>query len=319
MKKILNIETIKRALSASTAIFIANILSINYGVTAGIIAVLGIQDTKKETFRVAGRRIIAAVTSILISYGLFLVFGSSPLIFGLFLLIYIPLTKLLKIEDGMVVGAVLSTHLLSSTNLSLMWIENEIKLTFVGVIVSIIYNLYMPSLDNEYEKRKELIEKNFGILLSNMAQSLMTKSVCIYDEKILNEVSMHIKENTDISYKIKDNFLFKKEEAAVKYMDMRSSQLETIKRMRKHFARFYMTYNQTKILSDFTNKVANNIYEDNDCRELLENLNMLRDDYKRMELPTSREEFENRALLFQFLNDLEDFLLIKREFKMNMN
>ncbi|MDD6796632.1 MAG: aromatic acid exporter family protein, partial [Clostridiaceae bacterium] len=276
MRRIFNIETIKRALSASTAIFIADILGINYGVTAGIIAVLGIQNTKKETFRVAGRRILAAVISILISYGLFLVLGNSPLIFGLFLIMYIPLTKLLKIEDGMIVGAVLSTHLLSSSNLNLMWILNEIKLTFIGVLVAIIFNLYMPSLDDEYEKNKELIERKFGVLLSNMAQSLMTKSVSIYDEKILNEVSLHIKENTDISYKIKDNFLFKKEESAVKYMDMRSSQLETIKRMRRHFARFYMTYNQTKILSEFTYNVANNIYEDNDCKELLNNLNNLK-------------------------------------------
>ena len=34
-----------------------------------------------------------------------------------------------------------------------------------------------------------------------------------------------------------------------------------------------------------------------------------------MELPKNRNEFENRALLFQFLNDLEDFLIIKKEFK----
>ena len=34
-----------------------------------------------------------------------------------------------------------------------------------------------------------------------------------------------------------------------------------------------------------------------------------------MELPKNRTEFENRALLFQFLNDLEDFLSVKKEFK----
>lgn len=36
-----------------------------------------------------------------------------------------------------------------------------------------------------------------------------------------------------------------------------------------------------------------------------------------MDLPKNREEFENRALLFQFLNDLEDFLLLKKAFKDN--
>ena len=76
-----------------------------------------------------------------------------------------------------------------------------------------------------------------------------------------------------------------------------------------------MTYDQTKLLSEFTQDVAVNIYADNDCRQLIEKLNVLREEYKAMELPHNREEFENRALLLQFLNDLEDFLMIKREFK----
>jgi uncharacterized membrane protein YgaE (UPF0421/DUF939 family) len=68
-------------------------------------------------------------------------------------------------------------------------------------------------------------------------------------------------------------------------------------------------------LSEFTNDVAINIHEDNDCIELINKLTLLRKDYEMMELPKNRTEFENRALLFQFLNDLEDFLIIKKEFK----
>ena len=78
-----------------------------------------------------------------------------------------------------------------------------------------------------------------------------------------------------------------------------------------------MTYEQSKILSDFTYGVAINIHADNDCVELIEKIGKLREDYKKMELPKNRDEFENRALLFQFLNDLEDFLVIKKKFKEN--
>ena len=49
--------------------------------------------------------------------------------------------------------------------------------------------------------------------------------------------------------------------------------------------------------------------------KLIDKLDLLRKYYKMMELPKNRIEFENRALLFQFLNDLEDFLVIKKEFK----
>lgn len=58
-----------------------------------------------------------------------------------------------------------------------------------------------------------------------------------------------------------------------------------------------------------------NLHEDNDCKELIDKLNLLRKDYANMEMPKTRNEFENRALLFQFFNDLEDFLIIKKEFK----
>ena len=51
--------------------------------------------------------------------------------------------------------------------------------------------------------------------------------------------------------------------------------------------------------------------------KIIDKLNLLRDEYKLMELPINRDEFENRALLFQFLNDLEEFLIIKKEFKSN--
>ena len=40
-------------------------------------------------------------------------------------------------------------------------------------------------------------------------------------------------------------------------------------------------------------------------------------EFKKMELPKSREEFESRAQLLQFLNDMEEFLLIKRSFFKN--
>ena len=67
-------------------------------------------------------------------------------------------------------------------------------------------------------------------------------------------------------------------------------------------------------MSRFTEDVAKEIYENNDCINLINKLDSLRKTYQAMELPKTREEFENRALLFQFLNDLEEFLIIKKEF-----
>ncbi len=57
------------------------------------------------------------------------------------------------------------------------------------------------------------------------------------------------------------------------------------------------------------------MHEENTGEDLLLDLDDLRESFKNMNLPSTREEFENRAMLFQFLNDMEEFLITKNEFK----
>ncbi|MDR3598813.1 aromatic acid exporter family protein [Clostridium sp.] len=317
MMKYLQSKTFKMALSATIAITISNYIGLQFGVTSGIIAILSIQDTKKEALLVAGRRIIACATAIFLSFLLYLLLGNNPIVFGLFLLIFISITKGLKIEEGMVVGAVLSTHLLTSTNINASWIINEAQLTVIGIGVAMMFNLYTASLEEQFEKNKTRIEDCYRAILSDMAVSLVTQTVPTYEKEILLEVEELINKSKIMAQIINNNNLFKKNDYYVSYIDMRIIQLDSMKRLKRHFSRFYMTYDQTKILSKFTNDIAMNLKEDNDCIELIDNLNLLRKDYANMELPKNRNEFENRALLFQFLNDLEDFLNVKKEFKEN--
>ncbi|ALB44803.1 aromatic acid exporter family protein [Clostridium beijerinckii] len=315
MIKYLQSKTLKMALSATIAIIISNYVGLQFGVTSGIIAILSIQDTKKESLLVAGRRIIASALAILLSFMLYLLLGNNPIIFGLFLIIFIQTTIILKIEEGMVVGSVLSTHLLTSTNINISWIINEAQLTVIGIGVAMMFNLYTASLEEQFEKNKERIEDYYRAILSDMAVSLVTQAVPIYEKQISVSVEELINKSKFMAQIINNNQLFKKNDYYLSYIEMRIIQLDTMKRMKRHFSRFYMTYDQTRILSEFTNEVAMNLKEDNDCVELIDKLNLLRKDYEKMDLPKNRNEFENRALLFQFLNDLEDFLVIKKEFK----
>ncbi|MBU3160079.1 aromatic acid exporter family protein [Clostridium frigoris] len=308
-------KTFKIALSATIAITLSNYIGLEFGVTSGIIAILSIQDTKKEALLVAGKRIISSTMAILLSFTLYTLLGNNPMIFGLFLLIFITLTNISKTTEGMVIGAVLSTHLLTSTNINILWIINEAKLTIIGIGVAMIFNLYTASLEEDFEKNKAKIEEQYRLILSDMAASLVTQAVPIYEQNVLLTVEKLIVNTKLMAQRINNNNLFKSKDYYGSYIDMRMLQLDAIKRMKRHFSRIYMTYEQTTILSEFTNDVAFNIHEDNDCIELINKLELLRKNYETMELPKDRNEFEARALLFQFLNDLGDFLIIKKEFK----
>lgn len=308
-------KSFKMALSATISVLICNYFGIKFGVTSGIIAILSIQDTKRDAVFVSLKRIAAAIIAILLSYILYIILGNSPVIFGIFLLIFIPVTIRFNIVEGMVPAAVLSTHLLTSSNINATWILNEILLTIVGVGVAMMFNLYSVSLEEDYEKNKVKIEEQYRTILSDLAVSLVTQKLPADEKEIFENVENLIDETKLMAQKICKSYILKSHEFYISYVDMRIAQLETLKRMKRHFSRFYMTYDQTKLLSEFTHDVAVNIYADNDCRELIKKLNLLREEYKAMELPKNRDEFENRALLLQFLNDLEDFLMIKREFK----
>lgn len=47
----------------------------------------------------------------------------------------------------------------------------------------------------------------------------------------------------------------------------------------------------------------------------LDDLEKMRQDFREMHLPKDREEFETRSKLYQLLQDIEDYLVIKSKFK----
>ena len=61
-------------------------------------------------------------------------------------------------------------------------------------------------------------------------------------------------------------------------------------------------------------KRSDSIGVDHIYKKALVDLEKVKETFKKMPLPQSRGEFENRAVLYQFFNDVEEFLEIKEEF-----
>ena len=313
MKYIYNLA-FKMAISATIALIIGNILGLQYATVGAVIAILSIQDTRKKALIISYKRIVACSIGILISVILYSVLGNGALIFGLFLIILIPITSRLKTQEGMVPAVVLSTHFLVANHITIALIFNEILLMIIGIGVAAIANIFMPSLEDKFKYDKEWIEEHYRIIISKMSKSLITHTVDINEQKLINEVEKKLYESKETAYKIVNNNFFKSSSYYTDYINMRINQFDIIKRMRVHFQRFNIPVEQMNIMADFTLCVAENISEMNNCKSLLRDLDILRNEFKKMELPKTREEFESRAQLLHFLNDMEEFLLIKRNF-----
>ncbi|MBD7916432.1 aromatic acid exporter family protein [Clostridium sp. Sa3CUN1] len=318
MKYIYNLA-FKMSISATIALILANILNVQFSTVAAVIAILSIQDTKKKALIVGRNRIYACIIAIFLSFLTYKFLGQSPITFALFLLIFIPLTSRFNISEGMVPAVVLSTHLFVANEITSYWITNELLIMIIGVGIASIANLFMPSLHKQFEEDKAYIEKNYRLILSKMSKSLLTYAVDRDEKIIINNLEKRLNESIDRAYKIANNNLLKSDSYYVDYMNMRKNQFDIIKKLRSHFEKFYMSFDQTHMISKFTKNVADQIKDTNDCRDLLEELENIKKDCKRMALPKTREEFENRAQLLQFLNDMEDLLRIKRNFILTYN
>lgn len=312
-------RTIKTALGAMISMLIAMTLGLKYGTAAGVITILSIQSTKRQSFQIAAQRMGACILALLLSTLFFKILGFTPVIFGLYLLMFIPIASRFKLNEGIVVSSVLVTHLLVEKKADMALLFNEIGLMAIGVCIALLLNLYMPSIEKKLKEDQEFIENSIREILRLMAESLKEKAVSINEDAIFKNLEYRLLNGRARAYKNLNNTLFSDNSYYVKYMDMRFQQLDTLKSMRTHFNKFFMTYTQTVMISDFTKKVSASIHENNTAVGLLQGLNELRIEFSTMDLPKSREEFENRAMLYQFLNDMERFLTIKNEFKIYIN
>ncbi|MCR1971561.1 aromatic acid exporter family protein [Clostridium cochlearium] len=308
-------RTLKTAIGSALAIIIAKWFGLQYATAAGIITILSVGKTRKKSIKIMLKRIISTLLALLISLVLFNIFGFKEIVFGAFLLIFIPLAVKFNVEEGIVVSSVLVTHLLTEKSTSLFWIINEIALMLVGVIVALIVNLYMPNTEDKIKEYQMYIEEHMKEILLKMSFTMKDGKKCFVNNVLLEELENVLDKGRKLTYINLNNNIIQEDKYYVRYMNMRKNQVESIKYMLNHFKEDFSRYEQALIMANFIEKVANSIYENNTAENLLEDLDKLREDFRKMELPKTREEFEIRASLFQFLNDMEQFLRIKNDFR----
>ena len=165
----MKLKIAKVIVSAFVALLVAQALNLSTPSAAAIIAILSVMDTKKVSLAATGQRLAAAVLALVIGMGIFAVFGFDVTSFGLYLLCYIPLAYLLKVDIGVAPSTVLVIHLWTQQQLTFSLFVNELLLVTIGAGVAILLNWYMPSYRQEIELVREEIEDKMREVLLKMS------------------------------------------------------------------------------------------------------------------------------------------------------
>lgn len=307
-------RTMKTAIGTTLAIMIAQFFGLDNFAAAGILTILCVQVTKKKSLKASMSRFIACVLAMAFSAVLFEAIAYHPIVIGLMLLLFIPTTVTLKVQEGIVTSSVIVLHFYMAGNLTVDLVLNETALIIIGIGVALIMNLYMPSLENKLVTYRVEIEHNFSIILGKIVNYLRTNA-SDWDGREITDTNRLLEEAKTLAFRDVENHFQRGEDVYYHYFKMREKQFEIIERILPLVTSIPTNVRQSGILADFIETLSENVHPQNTAIVYLQQLEEMKEDFKGMDLPQTREDFEARAALFQLVREMERYLEIKLSFK----
>ena len=312
------LRTFKTVLSSMLSMTVAHACSLLFWPSAGIIALLSVGNTKQSTLYTGAYRIAAFILATMIALISFYSLGYTIFGFGLFLLLFIPLTVYFKLTDGIVVNSVLVTHYLSEGTMSWTLICNEAGLMTIGVLFALLANSYMPNTKRRLQENQLLIEEKFRVILKEMAHFLLSGERSANDEAC-EELLVFIRNSQNDARTHQENYWLKQTQYYETYFSMRRAQINVLRDMQENLQRIKEPQSYGHHIYGLLIYTAETFSVKNDGKELLVRIEAVYDLYREMPLPTNRLEFEERAELFQFLQSFKSFIEIKAEFSQQIS
>lgn len=315
LKKIL-LLALKIGVGGSLAYYIAEALQLQYASSAGIIALLTLQTTKWETMKLSLRRVFTYLITFGMCGMLCALLPTTWIQYGVYLFLLVSVTEFLGWRSVVSVNAVIGAHLISANDFSYEFLMNELLLVVIGITIAIVLNLF--HLNDAHEsgiiKAMRHVEHKMKEILDEMGGYLYYQQVGkpVWDD--IMELEKELEEYLDSAHEFQNNTFVSHPEYYINYFRMRKQQCAALQNMHSQLRKIRTMPKEAHIVSDFIYEIAEHVTEMNDPQELITKLQEKVDHIGEGELPTSRDEFEHKALLYHMLMDLEEFLLYKQRF-----
>jgi uncharacterized membrane protein YgaE (UPF0421/DUF939 family) len=312
----MGLRVLKTALAVVISIYLASLMGLLSPVSAGLLAILGIEVTKKKGIRSVVSRIAASILGLLFAMLLFSLLGFHVWVIGLFILIVYPLLHRMRLREGIITGSVVMFHLYTMKTTDAFAVLNEIQLLIVGLGTATLINIaYMPKADKEIQACKEKVEHLFSQIFQQIVLHLRDMEA-VWDGKELLEAREAVEKGEQLASKLLDNTLiFQAKTYWRVYFFMRGQQLDSIYRMADLVAQIYQTLPQGEFIATIFEELSADVKEEYYVGRTNEALAVLEQQFRQMPLPITREEFEVRSAMLQLIRELAHFLSIAKQQK----
>lgn len=313
------------SLGSILAMFFAQLLGLKYGVTAGITTLLTVQNTKRETLEVSLKRFLGFILMVITTYLLFNSLGYNIYVFGLFILFYVLLCNGFDIQVGIVSNAVLASHFLLEQSTSWNMIVNEFFILLIGASMGIIINLLTPIRTFNVKENQDMVDYKTKETLELIGLRLKGQFMTgkegkdpqlneLFIDRKIRELDLDLDRLNRDLVEASNNMVNSDEAYFHHYLQMRYSQINIIKLIWTNVKKLDMDISQRDHLADLVIEVSQGFVESEEVEIILRRAEEALSYFRKDDLPKTRDEFEERALMYVILNDIIGFLELKRKF-----
>lgn len=307
MNKTIISTSIKTAIAATLSLSLASFLGLEYASSAGIITILDIFETRKATVKGGIKRTVSAILAFTIGATVFEIFSYKTWAFGIYLLLFVPLSFLLNIELGLGPSSVIVTHLLSYGEINPSIIKNELILVLIGTGFAFLTNLYAPESKDELKEWIHNIDTDIKDILNFFGNILVNHlDVEIYEDKI-RKLEADIGKAMDLAIVENDNRIHNSKDI-LRDLSHRQIEMDLLKEMYEDLKEIPRAYDKGKLISDIIIDTGEKLGDPNEMIKVKERIEYLSKHFRMMDLPQTHEDFAIRSAIFQVFRSLSEFI-----------
>lgn len=308
-------RVIKTAIAALMAVLLADAMQLKGPTSAGLLAILGVDVTRKRSLKTISARFFASVVGLLFASVLFFLFGFHYWVLAIYILTAFPAIVRFGFKEGIVTGSVVVFRVFSGGEMSLEVIWTQILLLIVGLGSAMVVNLaYMPKSDNMLFNIRSEIDELFSVIFTQFGRTLRDPSY-VWTGAELMEAEKAIDKGVAASKLYLENQVIHPNEEWTAYFHMRKTQLDSIQHMMHLISQVYTTMPHAEMVAELFEQLSDDVCNEFYTGRTEKLLSMVEQEFRTMDLPTTREEFEIRSSIRQLCRELALYLKIAKKDK----
>ena len=278
---------VKIGLGSSIAIYIAQMLRLEYAVSAGTVTLLTLMTSKWQTIRLSVARLVTFLTTLLMVWIIFPHISSVWFSYGVLLTLAVFIAEIFGWRSTISVNAVAAAHLLTNHDFSAAAIWNEFLLVLIGVVIATVLNLFHAN----YSHRRKIVsdlretESDLQAILGELAAYLsgtgaqrdVWDDICALEERIKGYIksALEYQENTFHSHP----------QYYISYFEMRYEQCRVLHDLNGEMVRIRSMPEQAGVIADYLLYLAEYVVEINRPTRQIARLNEIFEELRKGEPP----------------------------------